>query len=72
MSRNETGRVTIPTDVDMVPQTLDVLKLSGIVTERNFQRNWQIPVRRFMPLITPHGKTMHGQRLIRKRFSSAM
>ena len=29
MSRNETGRVTIPTDVDMVPQTLDVLKLWG-------------------------------------------
>lgn len=29
MDRNETGRVTIPTDVDMVPQTLDVLKLWG-------------------------------------------
>lgn len=29
MGRNETGRVTIPTDVDMVPQTLDVLKLWG-------------------------------------------
>ena len=29
MDRNETGRVTIPTDVDMVPQTLEVLKLWG-------------------------------------------
>lgn len=29
MGRNETGRVTIPTDVDMVPQTLEVLKLWG-------------------------------------------
>ena len=29
MDRNETGRVTIPTDVDMVPQTLNVLKLWG-------------------------------------------
>lgn len=29
MGRNKTGRVTIPTDVDMVPQTLDVLKLWG-------------------------------------------
>ncbi len=70
MDRNRRNRKSDhSTDVIWCPRTLDVLKLWGADAIRDcdgteFPAELADTGAKFIPLITPHGKTMHGQRLI--------
>lgn len=57
--RERTGRVTIPTNLDVVPETIELMKRWGADAIRDcdgteFPRSWLKPVQRFMrPIIRP-------------------
>ena len=66
------GRVTIPTNLDVVPQTLEMLKEWGADAIRDcdgteFPQELKETEARIYA--TYYTKTMHGQRKIRKKFS---
>lgn len=68
------GRVTIPTDVDVVPETLTLMERWGADAIRDCmvritQRNCALWMPRSIRPITPQEKTIHGQRHIRRRYS---
>ena len=60
MSEKNTGRVTIPTNLDVVPETIELMK------------RWERPGQRFMQLTTPREKIMSGRRQTRMRCSSVI
>lgn len=71
------GRVTIPTNLDVVPETIELMKRWGADAIRDcdvqsFQRNWSEPGQKFMPPIILPGRTTSGQRQTRMKYSSAM
>lgn len=71
---NSKGRVTIPTDMDVVKETLEIMDEWGADAIRDcdgteFPRNFATQVRKFMPLITQQEKIMLGQKQILMRFS---
>ena len=70
------GRVTIPTDMDAVPETLDLLKRLGADAIRDcdgteFPQELKDTAPRFMPPTTPPARTTHGQKPIPMKRSSA-
>lgn len=72
-----TGRVTIPTDLDVVPQTLELMKTWGEDAIRDCDGTSfpealaeKRPAQKFMPPIIRRGKIMRGQRQIRMKYSS--
>ena len=60
------GRVTIPTDVDVVPETLTLMERWGADAIRDCDGT-DYPEE--LRPITPQEKTIHGQRHIRRRYS---
>ena len=69
-----TGRVTIPTDVDVVPETLELVKRWGADAIRDCDgTDYPEELKRWMRRYTQHiiqpEKIMHGRRRIRMRFS---
>ena len=70
------GRVTIPTDMDAVPETLDLLKRWGADAIRDcdgteFPQELKTPAQRFTPPITLPVRTTRGQRPTPTKPSSA-
>ena len=67
------GRVTIPTDMDVVKETLEIM--NGVqtqyvtATEPNFRKNFVTQEQRFMQPITQQERTTLGQRQILMKFS---
>ena len=62
-----TGRVTIPTDVDVVPETLELVKRWGADAIRDCDGT-DYPRRYTQHIIQPE-KIMYGRKRIRMRFS---
>ena len=72
MKECTSGRVTIPTDVDVVPETLDLVKRWGADAIRDCDGTdypEELKMQKYILLIIQPEKTTHGQRQIRKRFS---
>lgn len=72
----KSGRVTIPTDLDVVPETLEILKKWGADAIRDcdgtdFPQQLKDADARSTPPTIPPARTMHGQRQTRTRYSSA-
>ena len=73
MKECTSGRVTIPTDVDVVPETLDLVKRWGADAIRDCdgtdypEELKNVDAKVYSTYYTE--KTTHGQRQIRKRFS---
>ena len=72
----KTGRVTIPTDLDVVPETLEILKKWGADAIRDcdgtdFPQQLKDADARSTPPTIPPARTTHGQRQTRTRYSSA-
>ena len=66
------GRVTIPTDLDVVPETLEIMKRWGADAIRDCDgTDFPAQLQRFTPLTTPPVRTMPGQRPIPRKCSSA-
>lgn len=68
------GRVTIPTDVDVVPETLTLMERWGADAIRDcdgtdYPEELRAVEPRSIRPITPQEKTIHGQRHIRRRYS---
>ena len=72
---NLKGRVTIPTDMDVVPETLEILKRWGADAIRDcdgtdypeeLESRWTL---KYMQRIIPPEKTMPGQRQTRMKYS---
>ena len=67
------GRVTIPTDVDVVPETLTLMERWGADAIRDCDGTDYPEELRAVDAkvysITPQEKTIHGQRHIRRRYS---
>ena len=59
------GRVTIPTDMNVVKETLEIMNEWGADAIRDFVTQ----VQRFMQPITQQERTMLGQRQIPMKFS---
>ena len=70
MSEKNTGRVTIPTNLDVVPETIELMKRWGADAIRDC--DGQRPGQRFMQLTTPREKIMSGRRQTRMRCSSVI
>lgn len=73
MSQNK-GRVTIPTNLDVVKETLDIVEEWGADAIRDcdgteFRQNSKTQVQRSTLLIIQQEKIMHGQRQTRMRSS---
>lgn len=73
----KTGRVTIPTDLDVVPETLEILKKWGADAIRDcdgtdFPAELRTRTRKSTPPTTPPGRTTPGLRQILTRFSRAI
>ena len=74
MKECTSGRVTIPTDVDVVPETLDLVKRWGADAIRDCdgtdypEELKNVDAKVYSTYYTTR-KTTHGQRQIRKRFS---
>lgn len=71
---NSKGLVTIPTDLDVVPETLELMKRWGADAIRDcdgtdFRRRSKTQTRKFILHIIRQEKTMSGRRQIRKRYS---
>ena len=71
----KSGRVTIPTDLDVVPETLEILKKWGADAIRDcdgtdFPQQLKDADAKIPPT-TPPARTTHGQRQTRTRYSSA-
>ncbi len=69
-----TGRVTIPTDVDVIPETLELVKRWGADAIRDcdgtdYPEELKKMERRYMQHIIQPEKIMHGRKRIRKRSS---
>ena len=64
------GLVTIPTDLDVVPQTLELMKLWGADAIRDCDGKMQM--QKFIQHIIQLVKIMHGLKPIRKKFSRCM
>ena len=74
MSEKMTGRVTIPTDVDVVSETLELVKRWGADAIRDcdgtdYPEELRNVDARFIRLIIQRERIMHGRRQIRTRFS---
>mgnify|MGYP000444124285 CR=1 FL=1 len=73
----KTGRVTIPTDLDVVPETLEILKKSGVpmpsatATAPTFRNSSRMRTPRSTPPTIPPARITHGQKQTRTRCSSA-
>ena len=72
----KTGRVTIPTDLDVVPETLEILKKWGADAIRDcdgtdFPQELKTPMQRSIPPIIPRARITHGPKQTRTRCSSA-
>ena len=72
----KTGRVTIPTDLDVVPETLEILKKWGADAIRDcdgtdFPQQLKDADAKISPPTIPPARTTHGQRQTRTRYSSA-
>ena len=72
----KTGRVTIPTDLDVVPETLEILKSgvpmpSATATAPTSRSSSRMRTPRSTPPTIPPARTTHGQRQTRMRYSSA-
>ena len=72
----KTGRVTIPTDLDVVPETLEILKKWGADAIRDCdaptsRSSSRMRTPRSTPPTIPPARTTHGQRQTRTRYSSA-
>ena len=70
---NSKGLVTIPTDLDVVPETLELMKRWGADAIRDcdgtdFRRRSKTQTRNYSTYYTTR-KTMSGRRQIRKRYS---
>ena len=68
------GRVTIPTNLDVVKETLDIMDEWGADAIRDcdgteFPQELMTPERRSTPLTTPQEKTTPGQKPTRTRSS---
>ena len=71
---NFKGRVTIPTDVDVVPETLELVKRWGADAIRDcdgtdYPEELKMQMQKYILLTTQQEKTMNGQRQIRTKFS---
>ena len=71
------GLVTIPTDLDVVPQTLELMKLWGADAIRDcdgtdFPTELKMQMQKFIQHIIQLVKIMHGLKPIRKKFSRCM
>lgn len=71
---NSKGLVTIPTDLDVVPETLELMKRWGADAIRDcdgtdFPEALKDADRKFILHIIRQEKTMSGRRQIRKRYS---
>ena len=78
MEKKLTGRVTIPTDMDVVPETLELMKRWGADAIRDCDGT-DFPEeikgcggRRFIRPITPPERIMSGRKRTRMRSSSAI
>ena len=73
-----TGRVTIPTDLDVVPETLEIMKRWGADAIRDCDGTdfpagaARIKTQRSIPPITPPERTTPGLRRTRTRSSSVI
>ena len=68
------GRVTIPTDLDVVPQTLEMLDKWGADAIRDcdgteFRKNSKIQEQKFMLRIIQPEKIISGQKKIQMKYS---
>ena len=68
------GRVTIPTDMDVVKETIEIMDVWGADAIRDcdgteFPRSLKTRAQKSMPPITPQERIMSGQRQIRMKFS---
>ena len=77
MSEKNTGRVTIPTNLDVVPETIELMKRWGADAIRDcdgteFPEELTKTGQRFMQLTTPREKIMSGRRRTRMRCSSVI
>lgn len=75
-TRPLTGRVTIPTDMDVVPQTLEIMKRWGADAIRDcdgtdFRSSCAIRAQRSTPPITRPARITRGRRRTPRRCSSA-
>ena len=66
---NSKGLVTIPTDLDVVPETLELMKRWGADAIRDCDGTDFPEARKFILHIIRQEKTMSGRRQIRKRYS---
>ena len=71
------GRVTIPTDVDVVPETLELMKRWGADAIRDcdgtdYPEGLKDVDAKYILLIIQQERTMSGRKQIRMRFSSAI
>ena len=75
MKECTSGRVTIPTDVDVVPETLDLVKRWGADAIRDCdgtdypEELKNVDAKVYSTYYTTRKRQTHGQRQIRKRFS---
>ena len=70
MSDRMRGRVTIPTDLDVVPETLELVKRWGADAIRDCDgTEYPEELRNVDAKVYSTGKTMSGRRRIRKRSS---
>ena len=72
----KTGRVTIPTDLDVVPETLEILKKWGADAIRDcdaptFRSSSRMRMPKFTPPTIPPARITHGPKQTRTRCSSA-
>ena len=68
------GRVTIPTDVDVVPETLTLMERWGADAIRDcdgtdYPEELRAVDAKVYSTYSPQEKTIHGQRHIRRRYS---
>ena len=71
------GRVTIPTNLDVVPETIELMKRWGADAIRDcdgtqFRRIWSRLGQKYMQPITLPGRITSGQRQTRTKYSNAM
>ena len=77
MSEKNTGRVTIPTNLDVVPETIELMKRWGADAIRycdgtEFPEELTKTGAKIMQLTTPREKIMSGRRRTRMRCSSVI
>ena len=68
----KTGRVTIPTDLDVVPETLEILKKWGADAIRDCDgTDFPQELKNADAKIIPRARIMHGPKQTRTKCSSA-